>query len=72
MPRLVSIWVGICTTWRTCWPGISISEKPTADAEGGGAESFVVPSMVTRRVWKVRLGKVRVWPDVTWDEASSL
>ena len=38
-PRLVSIWVGIWMTWCTCWPGISISEKPTADAASGGAVS---------------------------------
>lgn len=71
VPRLVSIWVGICTTWCTCSPGISISEKPTADAEGGGAVSFVVPSMVTRSVWNVRAGNVRVCPAVTWEEAFS-
>ena len=36
-PRLVSIWVGIWTTWCTCWPGISISEKPTADGRRAAA-----------------------------------
>ena len=71
VPRLVSICVGICTTWCTCWPGISISEKPTADAAGGGAVLFVVESIVTRKVWKVRAGKVSVCPEVTCDEAFS-
>ncbi len=70
-PRLVSIWVGICRTWCTCWPGISTSEKPTADAATGVAVSSVVASIVTRSVWKVRAGKVSVWPAVTWDEELS-
>src|ERR1700722_6472373 len=69
VPNGERIWVGIWTTWCTDWPGISISEKPTAEAAGGGAVLFVVESMVTRRVWKVWAGKVSVWPDVTWDEA---
>ena len=56
-------------TCFTCWPGISTSEKPTADAATGVAVSSVVPSIVTRSVWKVREGKVSVWPDATWDEA---
>ena len=69
VPRLVSIWLGIWTTWCTCCPGISISEKPTAEAEAGGAVSLVVASMVTRNVWKVWDGKVSVCPAVTWEEA---
>ena len=66
-PSEDSIWVGIWSTWRTCWPGTSISAKPTAEADSGGAVLSVVPSMVTRRVWKVRAGKVSVWPEVTYD-----
>ena len=63
-PSVDSIWVGIWITWCTCTPGISISEKPTAEAVKGGAVSFVVPSRVTRSVWNVCGGKVSVWPDV--------
>ncbi len=66
-PRVDSIWVGIWITWCTCTPGISISEKPTAEAVSGGAVSFVVPSSVTRSVWNVRAGKVRVCPEVRCD-----
>ena len=64
----MSIWVGIWMTCFTCWPGISTSEKPTADADTGGAVLSVVPSMVTRSVWKVWVGKVSVWPDVAWED----
>ena len=66
-PRLVSIWVGIWSTWCTDWPGISISENPTAAADSGDAVSFVVPSSVTRSVWKLRVGKVSLCPVVTCD-----
>ena len=55
-------------TCFTCWPGISTSENPTADAATGVAVSSVVPSIVTRSVWKVRAGKVSVWPATTCDE----
>ncbi len=67
VPSDESIWVGICSTWCTDWPGISISENPTAAAVSGGAVSFVVPSSVTRSVWNVRVGKVSVCPVVTCD-----
>ena len=64
-PSDVSICVGIWITWCTVTPGISISEKPTAEADNGGALLSVVPSRVTRSVWNVRVGKVSVWPDVS-------
>ena len=68
-PRFESICVGIWTTWCTCCPATSTSAKPTAAAVSGGALSSVVPSSVTRSVWKLRAGKVRVWPDGRWDAA---
>ena len=68
-PSEDSIWVGICSTWRTCTPGIWISENPTAAADSGGAVLSVVPSSVTRRVWNVCVGKVSVWPVVRCDAA---
>jgi hypothetical protein len=66
-PSEESIWVGIWSTWCTDWPGISISENPTAAADSGGAVLSVVPSSVTRSVWKVRSEKVSVCPVVTCD-----
>ena len=65
VPSEDSICVGIWSTWWTDWPGISISENPTAAADSGVARLSVVPSRVTRKVWNVRVGKVSVWPLVT-------
>ena len=54
--------VGILTTSTTCSPGTWTSEKPTAEAVAGRAWSWLVASMVIRRVPKVRSGKVMTWP----------
>ena len=56
-PRVPSIWVGMSITWRTVCPGISTSAKPTAEALWKSSWSLVVPSMVTRSVWKLRRGR---------------
>jgi hypothetical protein len=64
-PSAESKSVGIWITWRTVWPGISTSAKPTAEAVSGGSVSSVVASMVSRSVWNVLFGKVRVCPAST-------
>src|SRR6185437_7637063 len=61
--------VGILTTSTMWTPGTSTSARPTADAAAGVVVSSLTASMVTRRVWKVRVGKSMVCPPGVFDAA---